>query len=77
MTVAVGSGSGKGVEVAAIDRMNTDLGRDIASHQARFARDSGDAASALPGLRLVVPVLVVLIGLLALYGLQRRIKEYR
>lgn len=49
----------------------------IAAAQSRFTRSAGEAASALDGLALAIPLITVLAAVLALLGLRQRINEYR
>jgi hypothetical protein len=53
------------------------LSDEIGTAQARFTRSATDAASALDGLALAIPLIAVLAAVLALLGLRRRINEYR
>lgn len=65
-------------KVAAISaELSADLTRRIAAAQARFAQSARDAASALDGLALAIPLISVLAAVLALLGLRQRINEYR
>jgi hypothetical protein len=65
------------IEAVVFDRLDSDLNAQIGAAQARFQRSANDATSALNGLGVAIPVLVVLAALLALFGLQQRINEYR
>jgi hypothetical protein len=64
-------------ELAASDAMATSFGSAIGAAQARFDRAAADAASALKGLAVGIPLLVTGVALLVLYGLRQRINEYR
>jgi hypothetical protein len=64
-------------EPALVDRVNRGFNTAIAAAQARFERAAGDATSALRGLGLGIPLLIVATAALAIIGLQRRIDEYR
>jgi hypothetical protein len=64
-------------EARLADRLNRNLGRQLAAAQHRFAGDAGDATSALDGLWLGIPLLAAAAGALGLLGLYHRIKEYR
>jgi hypothetical protein len=59
------------------DRLSSELTGHIDAAQGRFARSAGDAASALSGLGLAIPLITVLVATLALLGLRQRINEYR
>ena len=64
--------------VAAISqRLSGQLGDQISAAQARFERSASDAASALSGLWLAIPLVTVLAAALAFLGLRLRINEYR
>jgi hypothetical protein len=64
--------------VAAISqRLSSQLTEEIGAAQARFTRSATDAASALDGLALAIPLLAVLAAVLAVLGLRQRINEYR
>jgi hypothetical protein len=64
--------------VAAISqRLSGQLGDQISAAQARFERSASDAASALSGLWLAIPLVTVLAAALAFLGLRLRIIEYR
>lgn len=65
------------VEAPLSDRLNADVSRQITDSQGRFASAAADATSALGGLWLAIPLLVVIAALLALLGLAQRINEYR
>jgi hypothetical protein len=72
--LAVGSAAR---EKVLFDRLDADLNAQIDAAKGRFQRSANDATSALDGLAVAIPVLVVLAALLALFGLQQRINEYR
>jgi hypothetical protein len=59
------------------DRINANLKAQAAAAQARFSSSATDATSALTGLSIAIPVLTVLAAVLVLFGLRRRINEYR
>jgi hypothetical protein len=64
--------------VAAISqRLSGGLTDEINAADARFARAASDAASALGGLWLAIPLITVLAAALAFLGLRQRINEYR
>lgn len=64
--------------VAAMSQQLSDqLGREITAADARFKHAAGDAASALSGLGLAIPLITVLVAVLSLLGLRQRINEYR
>jgi len=64
--------------VAAVSqRLDRDLREEIAVAQDRFDHATADAASALDGLWLAIPLAAVLAAVLALLGLRQRINEYR
>jgi hypothetical protein len=64
--------------VAAVsERLDRDLREQITVAQDRFSDDAADAASALDGLWLAIPLAAVLAAVLALLGLRQRINEYR
>jgi hypothetical protein len=64
--------------VAAISqRLNGELTDEIGAGQGRFNRAASDAASALGGLWLAIPLITVLAAALAFLGLRQRINEYR
>jgi uncharacterized membrane protein YphA (DoxX/SURF4 family) len=58
-------------------RLDKSLGRGISESEAQFRSDAGGARSALRFLAIAVPLIAVACGALVLYGLQRRINEYR
>jgi hypothetical protein len=72
--LAVGSSAR---ELSLADALDSGLARQIAAAQLRFASAAGDATSALGGLWLAIPLLSALFALLALYGVQQRLGEYR
>jgi len=59
------------------EQLGNQLGGQITAAQARFTHSAGNAASALDGLGLAIPVISVLAAVLALLGLRQRINEYR
>jgi hypothetical protein len=59
------------------DLVSANLVHQTAAAQARFDHAAADATSALNGLSLAIPVLIVLAAALALLGLRQRINEYR
>ena len=59
------------------DHLSAGLTKRILAAQDRFARSAGDAASALGGLGLAIPLITVLAAALVLLGLRQRINEYR
>ncbi len=58
-------------------QLSDQLDREIAAANTRFERAAGDAASALRGLGLAIPLITVLVAVLLLLGLRQRINEYR
>jgi hypothetical protein len=72
--LAVGQNAREAVLFA---RLDDGLRAQLAAARERFQRSANDATSALDGLAVAIPLLVVLAALLALYGLQQRVKEYR
>ena len=59
------------------DGLSKGLGTRITAAQVRFTRSAADAASALSGLGLAIPLITALAAVLALLGLRQRINEYR
>jgi hypothetical protein len=59
------------------DRVRAGLGVQMATAQNQFTDAARDAASALGGLWLAIPVVTILAAALAVLGLRRRINEYR
>jgi hypothetical protein len=59
------------------DHLSAGLTQRITTAQQRFERSAADAASALSGLGLAIPLITVLAAVLALLGLRQRINEYR
>jgi hypothetical protein len=59
------------------NRLSDQLGREITAADGRFKHSASDAASALSGLGLAIPLFTVLVAVLALLGLRQRINEYR
>jgi len=72
--VAVGSRSR---ETAEGDRLNDRFDARIAAAQRRFESYAGDARSAMSGLAFGIPVLLVVCVAFALFGIQKRVDEYR
>jgi hypothetical protein len=64
-------------EAVLFGRLDGGLKAQLAAAKGRFQRSANDATSALDGLAVAIPLLVVLAALLALFGLQQRIDEYR
>ena len=64
-------------EPRAVALMNAGLNSEMAAAQARFDSSANDASSALTGLRLGVPLLMLVSIGLALAGFRQRIGEYR
>ena len=58
------------------ERLSSALSDQIGAAQTRFAGAAGDAASALSGLWLAIPLITVLAAALAFFGLRQRINEY-
>ncbi len=64
--------------VATMARQLSDqLDREISAADGRFKHAASDAASALSGLGLAIPLITVLVAVLSLLGLRQRINEYR
>jgi hypothetical protein len=59
------------------DRLDATLDGQIAAAQAQFAQDAADARSALSGLAVAIPVLILAAAALALLGVRQRLEEYR
>jgi hypothetical protein len=72
--LAVGTGSR---EAALGDALNRRFGALIGEAQGRFEAAAQDARSALSGLAIAIPLLLVVAAGLALFGLQQRLDEYR
>lgn len=72
--VAVGTGSR---QAQLTQRLNSRFDGAIAAAQQRFDRSAADARSSLRGLTAGILLVVAIAALLALYGLQQRIAEYR
>lgn len=64
-------------EAALFDRLDRGLEAPIAAAQRRFDQAAHDARSALTGLAIGIPLLLVVCVALALTGLQSRLNEYR
>jgi hypothetical protein len=64
-------------EVAAFDVFNTGLTQDIRNSQDSFTHHAASARHDLRNLTIGIAVLLVGAGLLAIFGLQQRINEYR
>ena len=58
-------------------QLSDQLGREITAADGRFKDSARDAASALSGLGLAIPLITVLVAVLSLLGLRQRINEYR
>jgi hypothetical protein len=58
-------------------RFDADLTARATAAQGRFGGAAADATSSLTGLSIAVPVLVVLAGALAIFGVRQRLGEYR
>jgi hypothetical protein len=74
VSLAVGA---RAREAALGDRLNRRFGELITAAQRRFDDAAGNARSALRGVAVGIPVLLVVCTLLALLGLQTRLNEYR
>jgi hypothetical protein len=74
VALAVGPGSR---EAQLFDRLNRGFTAPIAAAQRRFDKAAHDARSALTGLAIGIPLLLVVCVALALAGLQSRLNEYR
>ncbi|HYB26281.1 MAG TPA: hypothetical protein VEF89_06690 [Solirubrobacteraceae bacterium] len=59
------------------EQLSARLVAGIAAAQNRFTRSAADAASALSGLWLAIPLITAVAAALALLGLRQRINEYR
>ena len=66
-----------GDELPTLTRFDKSLGRGISESEAQFRSDAGGARSVLRFLAIAVPLIAIACGALVLYGLQRRINEYR
>ena len=66
-----------GAEADIVTKIDDDVALEIASAQQRLDRSAADARSGFGTLAVGIPVLIILSGLLAFVGLQRRIGEYR
>jgi phosphotransferase system HPr-like phosphotransfer protein len=64
-------------EAALFDRFNRGLDAPIAAAQRRFDQAAHDARSALTGLAVGIPLMLLVCVALALAGLQNRLNEYR
>lgn len=58
-------------------QLSDQLDGEIAAADVRFKHAASDAASALSGLGLAIPLITVLVAVLSLLGLRQRINEYR
>lgn len=75
--VARVTGSNPGDELPTLKRLDKSLSRGFSQSEAQFRSDAGGARSALRFLAIAVPLTAIAGGALVLYGLQRRINEYR
>jgi hypothetical protein len=66
-----------GAEVASFDRLNGSMTQSIGSSQDLFNLHAASARHDLRSLTFAIAVVLVVAGLLALFGLQQRINEYR
>jgi hypothetical protein len=66
-----------GPEAALIRRLDNELSLQIGSAEQRLDDHATDARGGFDALTVAIPLLLVLAGVLALVGLQRRITEYR
>jgi hypothetical protein len=64
-------------EAALGDRLNRGFGAQINAAQKRFDTAASDARTSLRGLTVGIPLLIVACVVLALVGLETRLKEYR
>jgi hypothetical protein len=74
IALAVGARAQEAPLAARVDR---DLAQQIEAAQQRFVGSVGGSTSALQGLAVGIPLLVAVVGLLAVAGLIQRINEYR
>jgi hypothetical protein len=74
INLAVRSGSSQS---SPADQLASNLSRQTAGAQARFATSAADATSSLNGLSIAIPIVTVLAAALALFGLRQRLNEYR
>jgi hypothetical protein len=75
--VARVTGGTAGDELPPLMRLDKSLDRGISESEAQFRSDAGGARSALRFLAIAVPLIAIACSALVLYGLQRRINEYR
>ena len=68
--------SSGGTSPAAV-RLGADLSRLDTAAQSRFATAAADAVSSLSGLSIAIPLITVIGGALAVFGLRQRLEEYR
>src|SRR5262245_2302135 len=71
------TGPNPGDEQPMLRRLHDSLGRGISESEAQFRSDASGARSALRFLAIAVPLVAIACVALVLYGLQRRINEYR
>ena len=67
----------KNREVPQAERLDHGLEDQTRVAQQRFTSSAGDATGAVNGMRIAIPLLVVLVAALALQGLALRLREYR
>jgi hypothetical protein len=77
LETAINSDQRPGGVASVSQQLSDQVSGQIAAAQARFARHARDAASALDGLGLAIPLVTALVAILALLGLRQRIIEYR
>jgi hypothetical protein len=75
--VKVALGRNPGGESSQFDALNTDLTNEITSGQARFSSQARSAHRELRNAGVIIAVVLLAVGLLALFGIQQRINEYR
>jgi hypothetical protein len=74
VSVAAGPGSR---ETGLGDQLNQRFSAQIAGAQRRFETHADDSRSAMSGLAFGIPVLLVVCAAFALFGIQKRVDEYR
>jgi len=72
---AVATATGQQADL--VTKINATINTEIDQAKARLEQHTSDARSGFGVLAVAIPVLVLLAALLVLYGLQRRITEYR
>jgi hypothetical protein len=75
--VSRATGSSTGDEVPTLTRFDRSLLQGFSASEAQFRSDASGARNVLRFLAIAVPLLAIACGAFVLYGLQRRINEYR